>query len=255
MRILFLFSLLFTLGACSDTDKAAEKKITKVQNEDKYDAEITAIENEINKSSQVASSMRYTKDDASIVVLAHLNKAGEIIKIEEEYNEGNGKNSGVNAFYYRKDEIFATREYYTDASGAEPCFKDRITFYEKGKPVQSKEKKVVYEEELEGVEYHIVEPKGIKVDRAKNVLDQKGDFETTFQGFVDVAPLKYLIVGSKNSNGYTTALRVDYEDEFIKTLLANPKKYLNQKVAVEFQGVVDETGFAYQTYLSGKFVD
>ncbi len=258
MRNFIFLSLLF-LAACSGeeakTDKTAVDK--KLENEGSLEAEIQAIDNEIQTSGQQATSMRYTQENgAYIVVNAHLNEAGKIIKIEENYSDGDGANSGVNSFYLKDEKIFATREYYSDMSANPASFVDRLSYYDnKQKVAKTLEKRVEFEEQLDGTEYKSVALKGMSMDRAKNVLDQKGEFETSFQGFVKVQALNYIIIGSENSESWVSSIRVDYEDEFIKTLLSNPKKYLNKKVFVAFENVTDPTGFQYQTYLSGKFVN
>lgn len=255
----FIFISLLILAACSGEkaktdDQIADKKLA---NEGSLESEMKAIDAEIQTSGQQATSMRYTKDNGAFVVVnAHLNDAGKIIKIEENYSDGDGANSGQNSFYMKDEKIFATREYYSDMSAHPASFVDRISYYDnKQKVVKTLEKRVEFEEELDNVEYKTADLKGIKMDRAKNVLDQTGEFETSFQGFVRVQALNYIIIGSKNSETWVSSIRVDYEDDFITTLLKNPAKYLNKKVFVAFENITDPTGFQYQTYLSGKFVE
>ncbi|MGV3631297.1 MAG: hypothetical protein ACO1O6_08825 [Bacteroidota bacterium] len=257
MRNFIFFSLLI-LAACSGEEAKKENKIVdkKLANEGSLESEMQAIDAGIQTSGQQATSMRYTKDNGSYVVVnAHLNEAGKIIKVEESYSEGDGGNSGLNSFYLKDEKIFATREYYSDMAAHPASFVDRVSYYDKNqKVVKTLEKRVEFEEELDRVEYKPVTLKAISMDRAKNVLDQTGEFETSFQGFVKVQALNYLIIGSKNSEGYVSSVRVDYEDDFITTLLSNPVKYLNKKVFISFENVTDPTGFQYQTYLSGRFI-
>lgn len=257
MRIFFIFLLVFLVSCSGSKNNELDENQSKSKMEGAFDAEIEAIEEELSGKGQLATSMRYTKDDnAYIVVRAHLNEVGNIIKIEEEYNEGLGKNNGITSFYLKDGKVFASKEYFNDVSPQKQDFVERISYYDKNQKVQkSMEKRVKYEEELEEADYQEVSPHQLTLDRAKRVLDQESEFETTFQGFVQVQALNYLIVGAKNSEGYVSSIRVDYEDSFIKTLLAEPTKYLNRKVFISFENVVDPTGFQYQTYLSGKFID
>ncbi|MCE3295375.1 MAG: hypothetical protein K0R65_1089 [Crocinitomicaceae bacterium] len=258
MRNFIFLSLLF-LAACSGEEAKTDDKTTgkKLANEGSLESEMKAIDSEIQSSGQQATSMRYTKENgAFIVVNAHLNEAGKIIKIEEDYSDGDGANSGRNSFYLKDEKVFASREYYSDMSAHPASFVDRLSYYDKNqKVVKTQEKRVEFEEELDRVEYQDVALKGITMDRAKKVLDQSGEFETFFQGFVNVQALNYIIIGSKNSESWVSSVRVDYEDSFIKTLLSDPKKYLNRKVFVAFENITDPTNFQYQSYLSGKFVD
>ncbi len=95
MRFLFILSLIFICSSCSNDDSVSSKG--KLATENTIDAEMAAIDAEILEKGQVATSLRYTKnDDVYIVVNAHLNEAGKIIKFEEEYNDGFNKNNGRN---------------------------------------------------------------------------------------------------------------------------------------------------------------
>lgn len=257
MRNFLLFSFL-VLASCSGSEKSKNEArgVKKLSNEGQLKSEMEAIDSDILSKGQQATSMRYTKDNgAYIVVNAHLNEAGRIIKVEENYSEGEGANTGQNSFYLKDEKIFATREYYSDIEANPPVFIDRISYYDKNqKVIKTMEKRVELEEELDAIEYKPVAPKAVTMSRARSVLDQKGEFETTFQGFVRVQALNYLIIGSKNSESYVSSVRVDYEDEFIKMLLKDPAKYLNRKVFIRFENVTDPTGFQYQSYLSGEFI-
>lgn len=255
MRFLIILSLVF-LYSCSSKNDDVNSKNTKLAIEGTIDAEIASIEAEILEKGQVATSLRYTQnDDIYVVVNAHFNEAGKIIKIEEEYSEGANKNTGKNSYYLKDEKIIATREYFSEFKPTKSSFIDRISYYEKEKAVKTKAKIVDFEEDLEKVAYQEVDLVSIKIDRAKRVLNQQGEFENTFQGFIKVGPLYYITIGSKNSEGYVSTLRVDYEDEFITKLLNDQEKYFNRKIFVNFENVVDPTGMQYQKYISGNLLD
>lgn len=257
--LLVLFILLFTIS-CSTKNKDAAISNETTQKPSKtlaIEKEIAEIEQITAEKGQLASSMRYTKDNgAAIVVNAHLDENGNIIKVEEDFNEGEGHNFGLNTFYFKNSKLIGTKERFSDVESKTPAFIERISYYDKNeKPIRTIEKRVTYEEELDQAQYKEVALHKASNERAKRVLAQSDEFETTFQGFVEVQALNYLILGAKNSTGYVTSLRLDYEDAFIKQLLVNPKKYLNRKMYVTFQNVTDPTGFQYQSYLTGKFID
>jgi hypothetical protein len=104
------------------------------------------------------------------------------------------------------------------------------------------------------VKYKEVEKFTPNLKRAKDVLDQKGPYELTFQGFVDADDIGYLVVGEPAAEGYSSALRISQVDPFITELRRDPKKHLNRKVLVVFDLVSDVTGFEFQMYESGSFV-
>jgi hypothetical protein len=255
-----LLSTLVLSSACGNTSKNEDATVVtaKLSNEESLEAEIKAVEETIAKSDQVASSLRYTKENgASIVVLAHVDEAGKILKIEEVFNDGDNGNNGTISYYMRGKVPFATREYFEDRkTETTPKFVERMSYYdESGKVLRTIEKRVNYEEELDAATFVPVALHDCPLARAQKVLDQKGEFETTFQGFVLVEVLNYLVVGEPKKDGYTSAMRVDYEDEFIKDALQNQQKNINRKIRVSFETVQDPSGFEYQMYHSAEWVD
>jgi len=255
-----IFAMAVLVSACGNAGKQEDAKVvsTKLSNEESLEAEIKAVEETIAKSDQVASSLRYTKENgASIVVLAHVDDAGKILKIEEVFNDGDNGNNGTISYYMQGKFPFATREYFEDRTSAEtPKFVERKSYYDKaGKVLRTIEKRVNYEEELDAAAFVPVALHNCPLTRAQKVLDQKDEFETTFQGFVNVEVLNYLVVGEPKANGYTSAMRADYEDDFIKDALKNEKKYMNRKIRVSFETVQDPSGFEYQMYHGAEWVE
>ncbi len=252
--------LLFT-SACG-TDKAEGEKTQvagskKLSNEESLDAEIKAIDDEAAKAGLVANSLTYGKENGeSIEVLAHLNEKNVILKLEEKFSEGMGKDNGTITYYMKNGIPFATKEYFEDnANPQTPKFVERISYYDaKGKVLATKEKRVDFEEELVNVGFVSVPTHSCSVARAMRVLDQKGEFETTFQGFALTEALNYLIVGQPGDDGYSTALRIEHEDAFIQEAMRDQKKMLNQKCRVSFQ-LAQTSGFTYQVYTGGQWVD
>jgi hypothetical protein len=257
----FFFSLLFLflITSCGTKNQSPDKIIEeKLSITESLNAEITAIEQEITTNAQTASSLRYSKENGeSVVVAAYFDPSGNILKIEEFFTQKNNGSNGLKSFYLRNNKPFATKEYFADNSNAKaPKFVDRISYYDENeKIIQTIEKKVDFEEDLDNTEYVVVPPVSCSINRAQQVLNQEGEFETTFQGFVHVDVLSYLVVGEPKPNGYTSALRADYEDGMLKELLKNEKKHLNRKIRVEFNTITDPSGFEYQVYLGAKFVE
>jgi hypothetical protein len=248
----------FSIYSCKSTPEKDLNKVVEVSEEGAFNAEMKAIDSEIETVGKLASSLNFSKEDGStIVVRAHLSENDDILKIEEEFNDGEKKGFGTKSFYYRQGKIFATREYMEEhLAGKEAKFIDRISYYDKNEKVtKTLEKRVSFEEELEGLPYNVVEKFQVDPSRAKKVLDQKDEFKITFQGIIDVNALNYLIVGSPGSDGYTSAIRVDFTDPFIKALTTNQKAYMNKEIEVVFQNITDDTGFQYQSYIQGKFIE
>lgn len=256
MKFAFFFCLLFLVSCSGSEEPKTDEKDSKSVSNESLDSEMLAIDAEIEIKGQMATSMRYTKENgAYVVVNAHLNEAGKIVKIEEDFHDGGDQNYGKKYYYFKDEKMFASKEFFSDMKAKPAKFVDRITYYDKNeKAINSIEKRVDYEEDLEFANYVSCPTQAISFKRAKQVLDQEGEYKTTFQGFVRVQALNYMVLGSSDPNGFTTTVRVDYDDQFITTLLKNQKQFLNQELFINFKNVIDETGFQYQSYISGEFV-
>lgn len=255
MAIIGGLTILNACGGENSTEKKSEKVSQKLDNEDAIEAEIAAIEEEVLKADLVAHSLSYAKENGeAIEVLAHLSKDNVILKIEEKFSEGNGKNSGTITYYLKDKYPFVTKELFEDLSNPNAAkFVERVSYYDKkGKAISTKEKRVNYQEELPSVSFISVPLKTCSIERAMQVLEQKGDFETTFQGFAVTEVLNYIIVGQPKADGYTSALRVELEDNFIKDALKNQKANLNKKCRVTFE-IAENSGFEYQLYTGASW--
>ena len=262
MKKPILFSALIVVvlifSACDGNDKIAkpvEKVSPKLGNEEAIEAEIEAIEAEILQADLVAHSLNYSKENGeAIEVLAHLSKDNVILKIEEKFSDGKNKNSGIITYYLKDKFPFVTKELFEDNSNlAAVKFVERVSYYNaKGKAISTKEKRVNFQEELIKVPFVAVPLKTCSIDKAMRVLEQKGEFQTTFQGFALTEILNYLIVGQPEEGGYTSALRIEFEDNFIKDALKNQTKYVNKKCRVTFE-IANNSGFEYQLYTGGSW--
>jgi hypothetical protein len=244
------------LGACSSDTKENTVKTKPISVEDAILAEMDAIDKLLGEKGQIASSLRYSKEDGtSIQVAAHLSDENELLKIEENYTEKNGGNFGTTTFYMKGKHPFVCKERFQDYTSNPAKFVERLTFYtEKGEVEKTIEKRVDHEDDLANVPYAAIEKANPNLKRAKEVLDQKGPYELTFQGFVDADDVGYLVVGEPAADGFSSALRISQIDPFITELRRDPKKHLNRKVQVVFDVVSDVTGFEFQMYESGGFV-
>lgn len=258
MKKILCISILLLLIACKNnhaTDNTTTK--TALTADVAINAEIKAIDKEISTTGQEATSLNYSKEDGmTVVVHAHLNTKGKLLRLDEEYNNGPAGNSGINCFYLKDEKLIATRERFEDKTSRENAqFVERLSFYNnKGDVIRTLEKRVKFEEDLEGVEFTEVSKQKVDISRAQRALNQEGEFETTFQGFVEAQALRYIVVGSLKS-GFTSAIRINNEDDFIRFISANEKKHLNRRVQISFEHVMDPTGFQYQAYIQGAFVE
>jgi hypothetical protein len=250
-------TLLSACGNDNSEGKEKEKVSQKLSNEDAIEAEIAAIEEEIVKADLVAHSLYYTKENGeSIEVLAHLSNNNVILKLEENFSDGKNKNSGTITYYLKDKFPFVTKELFEDNTNTSAVkFVERVSYYDKkGKAISTKEKRVNFQEELANVAFVSVPLKSCSIEKAMRVLEQKGEFETTFQGFSLSEVLNYLIVGQPGEDGFSSTLRVEVEDKFINDALRNINSNMNRKCRVSFQ-VTSSSGFEYQVYTGGEWVE
>ena len=259
----YLFPVLFFATACSsneDLTKYDEKApvVAVLANEAEMDARRTEIVSIVAKSGLVASSLYFAKPDGgeSIQVDGHMDEKNTILKLEEFFNEGNGKSSGRRIYYLNNGKPFLIHEEFDDVSGTKPQFRDRITYYnESGKALKTKERYADYQDVSESLAYKPAPLHALNIDKVMRVLNQEGEFQTTFQGFIHADVLSYLSVGENDPDGFHSQLRLDFKDPLVMALSANEEGYKGILLRVNYQKEHDSNGFEYQVYGGGKFAD
>jgi hypothetical protein len=262
----YIFPLLILLAACETSEGSDQtpvkrekpKVVVSFKNEADMDRRMVEIDSIVAESGLVASSLYYSKGESgeSIQVDGHMNEDNEIMKIEEIFNDGEGKNNGRRYYYLNGGKPFVTVELYDEVNGDRVQFVDRVSYYDaKGKVMKTKERRGDFEELVEQMSYKPVPLVGITMDRAMRAINQEKEFETTFQGFVDSDMFTYLSVGENTPDGFRSALRLDYKDELILMLRGNQEGYLGEKLRVNYEKRIEDNGFSFQVYAGGEFAD
>jgi len=265
--IKYIFPFLFLLAACSseESNKPEKKEdpttvVKKFANESDMDNRMFEIDELIKTSTELVSSMKYQKEDGTFIqVLGHMNRDNQILKLEEQFSDGEGKNQGVRYYYLNGGVPFATQEQIDEAqSDGTFKFVDRISYYNaKGKVLKTKERSAPYAEDTEKMTYKPVALNGIKIDRAMRALNSKKEFACTFQGLVSEGGVTFLIVGENNKNNptpFTAALRCDYKDPLILQLSSSPESFMGERLTVNFE-FKSEQNFEYMSYAGGDFAE
>ena len=248
---LFLFSLLFS--ACSNNGKddqyQNEKKIGKLKNEGDFEDKMAAIENYSNW--KIMNSLAYNNNAGSREeVIACLNEKDEAVKLEEVFYDAATGNYGRRIFYAEGGKKFASKEVFFDNQLKAPQFIERISFYDKKQqPIYTRERSAALEEDLESQEFVQKSPVGVSIDRAMQIINQQGPFETTFQGFVQNGGLNYILVGENTPDGFASSLVVQYESAEIVKLKKNERGMIGIPVEVQHQTMLDEQGLKFQILL------
>ncbi len=263
LKYIFPLVVLVFAVSCSDT-KADETKKTEedsivksFKNEADMDNRAVEIDAIISTSEQLASSLKYQKSDGSYVqVFGHMNRDNQILKIEEQFSDGDGKSSGSITYYLNGGKPFMTVELIDEVVDGTATFVDRVSYYDaKGNVLKTKERRAAYQEETEQMAYTPVKLRKASIDRAMRALNSEKEFAITFQGFVYEGAYTYLIVGENSKdNPYTCALRCDYKDPLILQLSSNPEAYIGEKLKVNFQ-IRSDQNFEYMVYGGGDFAE
>jgi hypothetical protein len=234
----------------TDENSTQTENAAKIENEDQFEQKMADIDNATDL--KLINSLAYNNNEGSrIDAIAYLDKNDQEVKIEENFADVKTGNYGKYAYYVENGKKFATKEVYYDNQLSTPSFVERVSFYdEKGKVMFTKERLASFEDELEKAAFQIRTPKDCSIDRAMRVLNQEGEFTTTFQGFASAGNLTYLLVGEDTKDGYASSLAVQYEEGDIKTLLKSERAYIGTPLEVQHEVMVDERGLKFQVLLA-----
>jgi hypothetical protein len=260
MNKLLFIALIMSLMACnSDSSESTEDQIVSTKkaatSNNDLENKRALIDAHEDKYS-IANSLSFRHNDGSLEeAFAFLDDNNQIKKIEERYTNGKTGNSGKRIYYLENGKKFLTIERFSDNKNAKGAYRERISYYDKNAQVIStKERLAQFEEELLKVEFADVAKYDCSMERADEVLNNKGVFATTFQGFVNGGNLTYLLVGGPGETGYASALAIQYEDKQIQKLKNNEVAFINTPLSVQFEKMLDERDLEFQVLLSMKIL-
>lgn len=256
--VLSAFSAIVCFSSCnSSTEKEAAKKenLSQFKDEKATDEKINAIDN--NQDLALLQSLAYNDNLGSQTqAIAYLDKNQNEVKIEENYSDAKSGNYGTKTFYIENGKKFASKEVYFDNQRKKPMFIESVSFYDNsGKVIYTKERSSDFEVDLEQIPFQPAKLRDLSIDRTMRIINMEGEFETTFQGFVEDANLKYVLVGDDSPEGFVTSLVVQFEDATIKKLMNNEKEMLGTPLDVQYQAAMDENEMKFQILLSLKIKD
>lgn len=248
----FIFLALLFVGCISQeqTEEADNESTTMDKpavSNNKLDSQKDHID--VNEEQyDLASSLSFQHNDGSTEeVLAYLDKDKKIVKIKENFSVGKTGDVGSRVFYLENGLKFLSIEICSDNVNANGAFKEKVSYYDTdGNVLSTKERSSILEESLENEAFVDTENYDCSMEIAENVLNNKGVFSTTFQGFAENGHLTYLLVGGPGETGYASGLAVQYEDSQIKKLMADQKSFVDQPLSVQFEKMVDEKNLEFQ---------
>jgi hypothetical protein len=220
------------------------------EQEQEYENEIKSIES--NKKLVEVTSLEYlsSKGETFLVkaLVQNVNQEMTLKKLNFKQLYQNG-NEITWSYYYKglrkiasvcdqsiikKDKFIKviTKSYYTDSSQV---------FFSKRLHGNS--------ETIDEKNYAKCEPISHNDEQALKIINQKGEFETKFQGFAENMGKIYLILGTEN---FTSTVALSEFNPTLQLLKNNEKKFLGKKLIVEFF-VNEDGGFKFQALKSVRF--
>lgn len=250
----FLFFFIFT-SCNSENDPSpieTEDPIEAIPSDDKLEAYLMEID--LNEQLEQANSLYYTKSSDSgeemTQVEIYLTESKEVVKIIEKMVKP-GTNSIVsNVFYYKDEKKCASKQFFEESISDSSYFVEVLSYYDADDNViLSKRRTAMFEDYLDQEAYAVIKNSNCSDQRAFDAVNQEGEFETTFQGFISFGQFTYLIVGENKKIGFASSLVVQRETLLIKELRSKEKEMIGTPLEVEFGTAMDDGG-AQQILLS-----
>eukprot|EP01006_Ploeotia_vitrea_P031258 TRINITY_DN63579_c1_g1_i1.p1 TRINITY_DN63579_c1_g1~~TRINITY_DN63579_c1_g1_i1.p1 ORF type:complete len:273 (-),score=-9.84 TRINITY_DN63579_c1_g1_i1:381-1175(-) len=254
-----MLALLFTQCEMKETPQKSEKSVVKsnmsLDNATAFQQRMADIDGKLNEY-QIANSLFYTADDQSTIeVYAYLDEAENIVKLKEFFFDAATNERGTKEYFLTQGKRFATRELFMESQDKGGKYLERISYYNESEQVlYTKERKALYEEDLEREMFAEVAPQNCSGERARMVMNQEGPFATNFQGFLSEGPMSYLIVGGSGDDAYASALAVQFVDDQLARLKNNPSAFIDNPLLVQFEKLRDDRNFEYQVLLMVKIL-
>ena len=219
------------------------------KNEVAYEEYVAALDG--NESMASGNSLFYSKGEGEFAeVEFFVNEKNEMVKMIEYYTQV-GQNTMTVAkkiFYFKDGKKFATKELFEEGQGDDLGFVERVSYYgDDEKPIVTKSRKAPFEQDLDYETFELSDNYDCSMERALAILNQEGDFNTTFQGFVDQQGALYIIVGGKGPDAFTSSLVVQNLDETIAELRGDELGMIGTQLVVDFETRENQgEGFEYQ---------
>jgi hypothetical protein len=250
--IVIYFNLLFAffLVACRNQDVSSKNELSvKPEITKDLEAQIASIENTTDL--KMVNSLAYNNNAGSTEeVTAYIDAKGETLKLEERFLDVKTGNFGTIFFYVLNQKTIGSREVFFDNTLKNPSFIERITYYDaKQQPIYSKSRCAETEEALIKASFGQIKAQGVSVERALRVINQRGEFSTTFQGFLQSGGLTYILVGENTQDGFVSALVVQYQNADLVKLQSNERGMIGTPLQIKHQTLVDEKGLKFQVLL------
>lgn len=219
-----------------------------------YDKLIQKIDN--SKSNVEVLSLEYEDAKSNrAMVRGLLDKQKSVVKLELEESFENGMVSTTH-YYFTGGALFYAKQQAYDYNKAKNGYLEIISYFGSNhKIIYSASKIADTEEDLQSMAYYMCKKTDFDAKRAIQIINQKGPYETRFQGSLETEVYKFLIVGTSGINGQKTAIAYTKSFPLAEEMVKNESKYRNKKLRVEFTRVTEINNFTYQGLSGIKLIN
>lgn len=262
--LIILFFVSALISSCSGYNKRISLEDTSTPNsqnesvafaeQTSYDSLIKAIDSE--KGLDKAMSLEY--EDAGMnhsVVTAYLTKNKDVVKLSLEESANDGKMIKTD-FYFTGKDIFYARQHINDYQKEKNGFGEIFSYF-------GANEKVIYtasklgnsEDELNQTVATRTKKTSFDPTKAIQIINQKGPFETRYQGHIETDMYKFIIVGTGGKKGQKSAIAYNNNFPLAETMVKQNDQFINKKLRVEFTKVTEMNNFSYQGLTGIKLIN
>ncbi len=239
---------LFVTTSCTTTTEEENTKTETIPNEiakANVEGEAYLEYLDFNDSLPKANSLYYSREvngqQEWTDVIMTLDDSSQILKMVEQFLTAGSEAVCSNHFYFKDGYKYASKQFFLETQDDSTYFVEILSYYDKDEKVTATKRRTAEYEDLLSREQYMVAPKqDCSAERAFDIVNQKGKFKTTFQGFAEFQGFKYLVVGEDAKDGYSSALVVQRMTPLLKELRNDESDLLGVPLRVNFQTVNDD---------------
>lgn len=261
---LFLFIIALSLSSCSGFQKRISLEDTETPNaaneavafsdQSSYDSLVREIDSE--KGLTKAISLEY--EDGGMnhsVVTALLTSKKTVVKLILEESANDGKMIKTD-FYFSGKELFFARQRINDYQKDKNGFGEIFSYFGVNKKVIYTASKLANsEDELNQTIAIRAKKTSFDPTKAIQIINQKGSYETRYQGHIETDIYKFIIVGTRGKTGQKSAIAYNNNFPLAEAMVKNNDQFLNKKLRVEFTKVTEMNNFSYQGLTGIKLIN
>ena len=254
---LFLFGVLFSCGQDNHEEKKSSYKLKDVKplfkNEGAFENEIKNIESDKNLIE--VTSLEYLSNEGESFVVKGLvetkkeDQGMTIKKLQLKQISAKGIETTY-SYYYIGIRKFASycEQFILNGNSLDKTLTK--SYYDDSSEVIFSKRTSVSSEKRNENNYSKCEPINHDDQLVLKIINQEDEFETKFQGFTENMGKIYLILGTDH---FTSAIAFTEFNPTLKILKNNEKKYLGNKLIVDFSVVEEANGFTFQALKDIRF--